>query len=72
MNTKPDFTQMSSSDLRAYVLEHRTDQEALQAYVDKRQVENPVRRKYSPNDNISGAIDDYLKSLDEKRRQNET
>lgn len=32
---KPDFTTMSHKELRIYVLEHRDDDEAFYAYMDK-------------------------------------
>ncbi|MEO1353519.1 MAG: hypothetical protein AAFW84_32985 [Cyanobacteria bacterium J06635_15] len=33
--SKPNFQTMSRSDLHAYVLSHRDDQDAFYAYVDK-------------------------------------
>lgn len=33
--TKPNFQQMNKNELRAYVLAHREDIEAFQAYADK-------------------------------------
>ncbi|MBD2432735.1 MAG: hypothetical protein C4323_10560 [Mastigocladus sp. ERB_26_2] len=33
--TKPDFSQMTKQELRAYVLAHRDDLEAFYAYVDR-------------------------------------
>jgi hypothetical protein len=68
MSTKPDFTQMTSSDLRVYVLDHREDQEALQAFVDKRRVENPNPRSYQPGDDFKAAIAEHLEHL---QRQNQ-
>ncbi|MEM8779463.1 MAG: hypothetical protein AAGF26_11455 [Cyanobacteria bacterium P01_G01_bin.49] len=35
MNKKPDFQAITSQELRRYVLSHRDDDEALNAYVDK-------------------------------------
>jgi len=32
---KPDFNLMSRKELRAYLLEHRNDDEAFYAYMDK-------------------------------------
>lgn len=32
---KPNFTAMSRKELRAYILEHRDDDEAFYAYMDK-------------------------------------
>ncbi len=61
MSSKPDFSKMTKLELRAYVLENRTDQEALQAFLDRAQAENPNPQTYGPEDNISDAIDEYLK-----------
>ncbi|MEB3123547.1 MAG: hypothetical protein VKL41_20290 [Snowella sp.] len=33
---KPNFSQMSKADLRAYVLQHREDDEALRALMSRR------------------------------------
>jgi len=33
--SQPDFQKMSQKDLRAYVLDHRDDQDAFYAYIDK-------------------------------------
>ncbi len=33
--TKPNFDAMSEAELRAYVYEHRNDQEAFYAFVDR-------------------------------------
>jgi hypothetical protein len=68
MSNKPDFTRMSSSDLRTYVLDHREDQEALQTFVDKRRAENPNPRVYQPGDDFKAAIAEHLESL---RRKNQ-
>lgn len=61
MSSKPDFSKMTKLELRAYVLENRTDQEALQAFLDRAQAENPNPQTYGLEDNISDAIDEYLK-----------
>jgi hypothetical protein len=60
MSTKQNLTAMSKSELRAYVLQHREDEEALQAYLDKVRIENPKSRIYSPEDNVSDALAQYL------------
>ncbi|NJL37702.1 MAG: hypothetical protein HC840_19435 [Leptolyngbyaceae cyanobacterium RM2_2_4] len=67
MNVKPDFATMTAIELRAYVLEHRDDEEALHAYLDKLHAENPSSQVYEPEDNVTEAITEYL----EKRRQRE-
>lgn len=43
---KPNYSQMSLTELRAYVKEHRNDDEALQElFVNRR---NPNAKQYSP------------------------
>jgi hypothetical protein len=64
---KPDFAAMTSQQLRAYVLEHRSDEEALQAFLDKRRSENPTSRVYRSEDDVAEAIAEYL----EHKRQQE-
>ncbi|BAU12913.1 hypothetical protein LEP3755_34480 [Leptolyngbya sp. NIES-3755] len=68
MSAKPDFNSMTQSELRAYVLDHRDDDEALHAFIDKRRAENPPSRKYGAGDDISAAIDEYLKQLEDHRK----
>lgn len=60
MSVKPDFATMSAIELRTYVLEHRDDEEALHAYLDKLHAENPTR-VYRPEDDVAEAIAEYLK-----------
>jgi hypothetical protein len=62
MSVKPDFTMMTTQEHRAYVLENRDDDEALQTYLDRRHSENPNARVYTDGDNVSEAIAEYLKS----------
>lgn len=38
--SKPDFTSLTRSELRQYILENREDEEALQIYVDRFQSPN--------------------------------
>ncbi|MBW4577460.1 MAG: hypothetical protein KME08_19675 [Aphanothece sp. CMT-3BRIN-NPC111] len=66
MSIKPDFANMSAMELRAYVLEHRDDEEALHAYLDKLHMENPNSRVYRPEDNVAEAIAGYLKDKQQK------
>lgn len=66
MSVKPDFATMTTLELRAYVLAHRDDEEALHAYLDKLHVENPSSRMYSSEDNVAEAIADYLKNRGQK------
>jgi hypothetical protein len=62
MSVKPDFAMMTTQQLRVHVLEHRDDEEALQAYLDRRHSENPNPRVYKAEDNVSEAIAEYLKN----------
>ena len=62
MNVKPDFARMSTTELRNYVLEHRGDEEALHAYLDKRHAENSGSRVYKSEESVDEAIADYLKT----------
>lgn len=61
MSVKPDFATMTTIELRAYVLEHRDDEEALHAYLDKLHAQKPSSRVYSAEENVSEAIAQYLK-----------
>lgn len=61
MSTKPNFATMTTSELRAYVLAHREDEGALQAYLDKLHSENPNPRVYKPDENVVEAIAEYFK-----------
>ena len=40
--TKPDFNQMSRQELRAYVLAHRDDDEAIEALIRRGNPDSPV------------------------------
>jgi hypothetical protein len=60
MSVKPDFAVMTDPQLRVYVLEHRADEEALQAYLDRRRSANPNSRVYQAEDDVAAAIAEYL------------
>ncbi len=62
MSGKPDFAMMTAPELRTYVLEHRDDEAALQAYLDRRSVEHPSSRVYKAEDNVADAITEYLRN----------
>lgn len=62
MSVKPNFAAMSTPQLRAYVLEHRDNEEALQAYLDRRHSENPNSQTYKAEDDVAEAIAAYLKN----------
>lgn len=61
MSGKPNFATMTIPELRAYVLGHRDDEDALHAYLDRLHTENPSPRVYKPEDNVPEAISEYLK-----------
>lgn len=60
MSAKPDFATMSKFELRAYVLDHREEEEALHAYLDRLHAENPHSRIYQPNDNVAEAVAEFM------------
>ncbi len=62
MSLKPNFTTMTATELRAYVLAHRDEEEALHAYLDKLHAENRGSQVYRPDDNVANAIAEYLKN----------
>ena len=62
MSVKPNFANMTTIELRAYVLEHRDEGEALHAYLDKLYDENPSSRVYASEDNVTEAIEEYLRN----------
>ena len=62
MSIKPNFTTMTATELRAYVLAHREEEEALHAYLDKLHAENRGSQIYNPDDNVADAIAEYLKN----------
>jgi hypothetical protein len=62
MSTKPDFATMTTIDLRAYLLQHRDDEEALHALIDKLHENNSSSRVYSPEDNIAEALAERFQS----------
>ncbi|MBN3871069.1 DUF6887 family protein [Nostoc sp. JL33] len=39
--TKPNFQQMPLEQLKAYILEHRNDDEAFHIYIDRRRAQSP-------------------------------
>jgi hypothetical protein len=61
MSAKQNLIEMSISELRAYVLQHRDDEEALQAYLDKVHAEKPISVIHAPEENVGDALAQYLK-----------
>jgi hypothetical protein len=62
MGMKPDFANMTTSDLRTHLLQHRDDEEALHILVDRLHADSSSTRVYSPEDNISEALAEHLQS----------
>ena len=67
MSVKPDFAAMTTIELRVYVLEHRDDEEALHAYLDKLHAENPSSRVYRLEDDVTEAVTEFLKDKRQKQ-----
>lgn len=67
MSAKPDFATMNTVELRAYVLEHRDDEEALHAYLDKLHAKKPRSRVYKPEEDVAEAIAEYLKGKEQQQ-----
>jgi hypothetical protein len=68
MSTKQNLNAMSKSELRAYVLQHRDDLEALQTYLDKVQTENTSSsRVHSIDENVGEALDRYLENQPDRK-----
>jgi hypothetical protein len=60
MSSKLDFSKMNKFELRAYVLEHREDEAALHAYLDKLHAENPNARLYQRDEDVAEAIAEHM------------
>jgi hypothetical protein len=67
MSTKQNLNAMSKSELRAYILQHRDDEAALQTYLDKVQTENASSRIYSVEESVSEALDRYLENQPDRK-----
>jgi hypothetical protein len=63
MIRKPDLKQMSRQSLRAYVLSHREDEEALHLYMDRLHNDPDVERQTGTFDQEGAA---HLKKLIEQ------
>jgi len=70
---KPDFDTMSIAQLRAYLLSHRTDNEAFYKLADRLEVASDDTDLYPIPDNpeniaiMEAAIQGHIKKLEEKR-----
>lgn len=64
--TQPNFEAMSRKQLRAYILEHRDDEQAFRVYMDRITAEPPTEVYPAPQ-----SIDDlkHFSQLLEKHRQ---
>ncbi|MEC4812429.1 MAG: hypothetical protein SAK29_04010 [Scytonema sp. PMC 1069.18] len=63
MTLKPDFQQMSRKELRAYVLTHREDEEAIRIYMARLHNESGVIRQ------TGGLNEEDLNQLEQLIRQ---
>lgn len=71
MSIKPDFAAMNATELRDYVLQHRGEEEALHVYLDRLHAKNPSSKTYSPEDNVTDAIAEFLKNKSRKNFNDE-
>jgi hypothetical protein len=59
--SKPNYQQMSRQELRAYVLNHRSDDEALRIYMDRLRSEPGVSRfRVGTNEEDTGRLEAWL------------
>ena len=66
---KHNFEAMSRAELRSYILEHRDDDEAFYAYVDKSKAEgNWVKM---PAINLMDDLENYPEFIDKIRKDGE-
>jgi hypothetical protein len=68
MSNNPNLMTMNKAELRAYVLTHREDEEALQVYLDLVGNETPKSRIYSPEENVEVAIEQYMQARSDRER----
>jgi hypothetical protein len=50
--TKPNFSNMSRQELRSYILEHRNDDEAIEALINKGNPNSPTYRFPQTEDDL--------------------
>jgi hypothetical protein len=67
--TQPNFQLMDQKELRKYVLEHREDQDAFHAYVDKLYLEGKWIEM--PPMQSEQDLEDYPEFLDHLRRSSQ-
>jgi len=56
---KPNFSQITRQDLRAYVLAHRDDDDAIEALIDRRNPNSPTY-KFPENDEDLREMEEIL------------
>ncbi|OUL30917.1 hypothetical protein BV375_13045 [Nostoc sp. 106C] len=66
--TKPDFSRMTRQDLRAYILVHRDDDEAIEAVI-KRGDPNSPKYRFPQTDEDLREMEASLKRKLESRRE---
>lgn len=68
---KPDFDMMSKAELRAYLLDHRNDNEAFYRFVDRLKADNQDAVRYPCPKTLKDwaktqqIIQDHLRKLEE-------
>lgn len=67
MTDKPDFSTMSRAELRAYVLEHRDDDDAFYAFADKLNASPGI--KIQSMEHFAQLIEERLKANKEKKHE---
>jgi hypothetical protein len=65
---KPNFAAMSRKELRAYILEHRDDDEAFYAYMDKLQ-QNPNKGPIFPAPKTIDDLKHFPELLEQYRKK---
>jgi hypothetical protein len=64
MMMKPDFTQMTHQVLRAYILAHRDDDDAIEALIERRNPNSPKYRFPQSDEDLREMEEILKKKLD--------
>ncbi|MEH1933167.1 MAG: hypothetical protein V7L14_05460 [Nostoc sp.] len=68
--SKPDFTSLTRTELRQYILDHRDDEEALQIYVDRFQsTNNKIFPAPQTIDDLENFPELHQQHLEQRRNQ---
>ncbi|MBN3896793.1 MAG: hypothetical protein HWQ41_16450 [Nostoc sp. NOS(2021)] len=68
--SKPDFTSLTRTELRQYILDHRDDEEALQIYVDRFQsANNKIFPPPQTIDDLENFPELHQQHLEQRRNQ---